>query len=78
MIMTMEKNVIAAGKFKAECLRLIDRVADTHEPLVVTKRGKPVVEVVAIQKRKGKPLRGSVEIRGDIVGPILGSWNVEK
>jgi prevent-host-death family protein len=78
MIMTMKKNVIAAGKFKAECLRLIDRVAETHERLIVTKRGKPVVEVVAIRNRKSKPLRGSVVVRGDIVGPILESWDVEK
>jgi len=76
--MSMKKNVIAAGKFKAECLRLIDRVADTHEPLVVTKRGKPVVEVIAIQKKTRKTLHGSVTVRGDIVSPNLDSWDLGK
>ena len=30
---------IAAGKFKATCLKLMDRVAATGEPVVITKRG---------------------------------------
>ena len=37
---------IAAAKFKATCLRLMDRVAATGEPLEVTKRGKPLVRLV--------------------------------
>lgn len=37
---------VAAGKFKATCLKLIDRVASTGEPLEVTKRGKPLVRLV--------------------------------
>ena len=76
--MTMKKQTIPAGKFKAECLKLIDRVASTHESLIVTKRGRPVVEVVPLQVRPAKGLRGSVKVHGDIVGPILDSWDVEQ
>lgn len=36
---------ISATEFKAKCLKLIDQVHDTGEPLVITKHGKPVVEV---------------------------------
>ena len=78
IIMTMKKRTIPAGQFKAECLRLIDQVADTREPLIVTKRGRPVVEVVPIRIREGKSLRGSVTVHGDIVGPILDSWDVDR
>ena len=74
----MKKRTIAAGQFKAECLRLIDRVADTRESLIVTKRGKPVVEVIPVRLRESRPLRGSVTLHGDIVGPILDSWDVEQ
>ncbi|HEX4747316.1 MAG TPA: hypothetical protein VFU99_10590 [Gaiellaceae bacterium] len=35
-------RTIAAGKFKAQCLRLLDEVAETGETIVVTKRGKAV------------------------------------
>ena len=72
------KKSIAAGTFKAECLKLIDRVAATHESLIVTKRGRPVVEVIPIKIEKSKPLRGSVKVNGDIVGPILDSWDLDR
>lgn len=74
--MTMKKTV-PAGKFKAECLGLIDQVAKTRESFIVTKRGKPVVEVVPVQVQKTKPLHGSVTVHGDIVGPILDTWQFE-
>ena len=76
--MTMTKRMIPAGKFKAECLGLIDRVAETHESFIVTKRGRPVVEIVPVRARKSKPLHGSVTVLGDIIGPVLDSWDVER
>ena len=36
---------ISASQFKAQCLALLDEVAETGQPLVVTKRGKPVARV---------------------------------
>ena len=78
MIVTMKKRTIPAGKFKAECLGLIDTVARTRESVIVTKRGRPVVEVIPVQFEPPKPLRGSVKIHGDIVGPILGDWDIER
>lgn len=73
-----KKRLMAAGRFKAECLAVLDRVAETGEPVVVTKRGRPVAEVVPIRTRRSRPLRGSAKTRGDIVGPILGDWNIER
>jgi prevent-host-death family protein len=37
---------ISAVKFKATCLKLIDRVALTGEPVVITKRGKVLARLV--------------------------------
>jgi prevent-host-death family protein len=74
----MKKRTIPAGKFKAECLGLIDQVAKTRESFIVTKRGRPVVEVIPVQVRKPKPLHGSVTVHGDIVGPILDAWDAEQ
>lgn len=70
------KRVVPAGRFKAECLALLDRVEQTGEPVVVTKRGRPVAEVVPIRVKK-RTLKGSVTVRGDIVGPILDAWDLE-
>jgi prevent-host-death family protein len=70
------KRVVPAGRFKAECLALLDRVERTGEPVVVTKRGRPVAEVVPI-RGKSRSLEGSVTVRGDIVGPILDAWDLD-
>jgi prevent-host-death family protein len=78
IIMTMKKRTIPAGRFKAECLALLDRVADTGESVVVTKRGRPVAEVVPLRTRAPRTLRGSVTVRGDMVAPVLGDWNLER
>ena len=52
------KRTIAASEFKAKCLALLDEVAETKETLVVTKRGKPVVQVVPVEEPRS--LLGSV------------------
>ena len=36
---------IPAAVFKAECLRLMDEVARTGQPVVITKHGKPVAQL---------------------------------
>ena len=76
--MTMsKKRVMAAATFKAECLAVLDRVAETGEPVVVTKRGRPVAEVVPVKRPAIRSLKGSAKTRGDLVSPILGVWDAE-
>jgi len=36
------KKTIGASEFKARCLKLIDQVHDTGQPITITKRGKVV------------------------------------
>jgi len=75
--MTMKKTV-PAGQFKARCLALLDQVERTGTPIVVTKRGRPVAQVVRVERPAAADLRGSVTFRGDIVGSLLGEWEVER
>lgn len=56
----MPDETIAASRFKEQCLALLDRVARTKVPLIVTKHGKPVARVVPLEERKRRPLEGSV------------------
>jgi len=70
---------IPAGQFKAQCLAIMDKVSKTGEPVVVTKHGKPVVQLVPAKKQKDdifNYMAGKVKIVGDIVGPItpLEDW----
>ena len=71
---------INAAEFKAKCLKLLDEVAATHEPLVITKRGKPVAKLVpigevspAVLKRRARASRALQAIGRDMEsrgGPI--------
>ena len=44
------RREIQASEFKAKCLALLDEVAETKETLVVTKRGKPVAQIVPAEE----------------------------
>ncbi len=43
-------KMVSAGKFKDQCLKIMDSVARTKTPVVVTKRGRPVVQVVPYEE----------------------------
>jgi prevent-host-death family protein len=45
---------VAAAKFKATCLTLMEQVAETREPIEVTKRGKPLVVLVPARARTAR------------------------
>ena len=66
-------RTVAAGEFKAKCLKLLDDVQESGETLIVTKRGKPVAEVRPVaQKPKSiiGAMKGRIQILGDIISPI--------
>jgi prevent-host-death family protein len=72
------ERIVTATKFKAECLGLLDEVATTGTELVVTKRGKPVVRVVAAGPVGS--LAGSVTQLVDddeLLAPVGAPWDAE-
>jgi prevent-host-death family protein len=75
MTMVKKPASIPAGEFKARCLALLDRVAETGEELVVTKRGRPVARLLPVEPPP--PLRGSVVWEGDLISPIEEDWAAE-
>jgi prevent-host-death family protein len=76
----MDRKINAAA-FKARCLKLIDEVAESGQPITVTKRGKAKVQIVAVRD-KPKTLwgatKGTFEIVGDIVGPIDDDYDEDR
>jgi prevent-host-death family protein len=67
------ERTIAAGEFKAKCLKILDEVAETREPITVTKFGKPVAQLVPIEAQRAQlrgAMRGSVIWEGDIISPL--------
>lgn len=67
-------KTVAAGQFKARCLKIMDEVRSTRVPVTITKKGKPVAKLVTAD---GEPeeifgcLKGEIEIVGDLLAPLV-------
>ena len=79
-IMDDASHSIGAGEFKARCLKLLDEVAQTRQPLIITKHGKPVAQLTPLPPKKSPfgLMAGSVLYEGDIISPIDVEWNANK
>ena len=44
-------RTIKASEFKAKCLKIMDEVAATSEPVEITKHGAPVARLVPARQR---------------------------
>jgi prevent-host-death family protein len=76
-------KLMRASAFKARCLAVMDDVQATGEPVIVTKRGKPVVKVVPIRPENDDIfgfMVGEFEIVGDIESPVVppSHWKIMK
>jgi prevent-host-death family protein len=70
---------ITATQFKARCLRLLDEVAETGEPLVITKHGRPVARLEPLDEPDD--LRGSATTDltdEELIYFTMGEWDVER
>jgi prevent-host-death family protein len=72
-----------ASAFKTKCLAVMDDVQATGEPVIVTKRGKPVVKIIPAEPEKDDILgfmAGEFEIVGDIESPVVppSHWKIMK
>ena len=72
----MDANLkqVAISEFKAKCLALLEQVRLTRKPILVTRFGKPVAEVIPatiVQDRASwiGSMQDSIEILGDIISP---------
>ena len=77
-----EPRRIAAGKFKALCLKLMDQVQRTGEEIVITKRNRPVAKLAPLT---GNDLRAFVgrsrgvitASREALLAPVSEDWEVD-
>jgi prevent-host-death family protein len=75
---TMVMKQVTATRFKAQCLALLDEAA-AGEEIVVTKRGRPVARVVAVEGPAD--LEGSVTFHVDadgLVEPLGIEWDAAR
>ena len=72
---------IQAGKFKARCLKLMDKVRRTKKRIIITKRNKPVAQLLPIEEKAVAAygcMKGTIEILGDIISPIDEVWDANR
>jgi prevent-host-death family protein len=76
----MPASTIPAGEFKAHCLQLLDEVAASHAPLTITKRGRPVAQLVPVPAERPLfgALQGSVLAQQDLIAPVDEAWEAAR
>jgi len=72
---------IKASEFKAKCLKLMSQVAETGEPMIITKNGRPMCRLEPYRARPTTffgSLKGSIKVTGDIVEPVDVAWEAAR
>lgn len=65
-------ETVSISKFKATCLARLDKVKRTGQPLLITRKGEPIAEVMPPSPpKKPKAWLGSLRSTGRIVGDIV-------
>lgn len=72
-------KTMSVTDFKAHALKVLGEVAETRESVLVTKRGKPLAEIVPFAGKCTAPgrLAEALVFEDDIVTPLgEAEWNV--
>ena len=76
-------KTMAISEFKANALRAVSRVASSKEGIIITKRGKPLAQVLPYVAPDQVPVPGlladTLVSQGDIVSPFPGDmWEANR
>jgi prevent-host-death family protein len=71
---------LSVSKFKATCLAVLEDVRKHKKRILITKRGKPIAEIVPYESpQKGTPLKDTVLFVGDIISPVAeNDWEASR
>lgn len=63
---------VSISEFKATCLAVLDKVRRTGQPILVTRRGEPIAQVIPPPPVETRPSwLGLLQSTGTIVGDII-------
>lgn len=68
---------IPAAQFKAECLKLMDEVEKTRQPIIITKHGRPVAQLAPVPADTGSLfgyMKETMRVQGDVTTPVDIEW----
>jgi prevent-host-death family protein len=64
-------ETLSVSQFKTTCLSVLDRVNKQKKKVLITKRGKPIAEIIPVEYlREEVPLKETVTFIGDILSPV--------
>jgi prevent-host-death family protein len=69
---------ISAAAFKAECLKLMDQVEKTRQPIIITKHGRPVAQLAPVPANPRSLfgyMKDTMRIKGDVMAPLGVEWS---
>lgn len=74
--MTEPLETMSISEFKATCLAVLERVRRSGRPLLITKRGEPIAEIVPPSPSTSGTtwlgvMRGTARITGDLIAPVV-------
>ena len=73
-------KTIKASEFKATCLGIMNEVADSGEPVVITKNGKPISKLVPYYQKPASLFglhRGVIKSLDDLIAPLDDAWDAD-
>lgn len=66
---------VTIERFSGDCLKILAEVSSSPEPVVITKRGKPIAKLVRPDAQTSYDIfgcmRGKLKIVGDVVSPVV-------
>ncbi|MBW1911939.1 MAG: type II toxin-antitoxin system Phd/YefM family antitoxin [Deltaproteobacteria bacterium] len=76
-------QTMGISQFKAHALKILDQVAKSQEGIIITKRGKPLAQVIPYRNLDMNPKPGKLAnyliFEKDIVSPLGEEmWNASK
>ena len=69
--MDVSVKTMGIAKFKATCLSVLNEVGKTGKPLLITKRGEPVAQILPPPAQQPGSWLGSLAGSGEIVGDLI-------
>lgn len=67
-------KTMAISKFKTHALKVLNEVAQSKETIIITKKGKPLAQVIPHRKSEIKPIPGKLAdaflFEKDIIAPL--------
>lgn len=69
-------ETMTVSRFKATCLAVLQRVKRTGRPILITRFGEPVAELIPPSPQTPKAewlgsMEGRAQVVGDIIGPVV-------